>query len=140
MPDDPFAGQDITGNWLRMTGMEIVSVSGDEVVGRLEVRPDHHQPYGIVHGGVYATLVETVASVAAAAWFHGRGQVVGVQNTTHFLRATRSGTLDIVASPVHRGRTQQLWEVRITDELGRLVSKGEVRLANIADAEVLGQG
>ena len=64
--------------------------------------------------------------------------VVGVNNNTDFLRATREGTLTAEATPIHRGRTQQLWEVRITDENDRLVSKGQVRLANITEVAKIG--
>ena len=100
----------------------------------LEIRADLHQPYGILHGGVLCAIVETVASVAGAVWFGDRGKVVGSSNTTNFLRATREGVLTAVALPIHRGRSQQLWEVDITDEQDRLVAKGQVRLANLPDA------
>jgi uncharacterized protein (TIGR00369 family) len=82
--------------------------------------------------------VEHAASVAASRWFGERGGVVGVSNTTHFIRAVRSGLLSVEATPLQRGRTQQLWQVFITDEQQRLVAKGEVRLANIADPARLG--
>jgi len=119
-------------------GLTMTSTTGDEVLGRIEVTPQLHQPYGIVHGGVYSSVVETVASVGAALWFGERGHVVGVSNHTDFLRATREGTLDVRATPVQRGRTQQLWTVQVTDGQGRLVAKGDVRLANIASADALG--
>lgn len=119
-------------------GLELVSATGDEVVGRLPVAPHLQQPYGIVHGGVYCSVVETTASVGGAVWFGDRGHVVGVSNHTNFLRATREGVLDVRAAPVHRGRTQQLWRVDVTDEQGRLVAQGEVRLANITDPAQIG--
>lgn len=118
-----------------LIGFELVSVSKDEVVGRLSVTPKVHQPYGLVHGGAYCTVVETAASVGGAAWFGDRGQVVGVSNHTNFLRGVREGVLDVVATPVHRGGTGQLWTVSITDEQGRLCAKGDVRLANLATRE-----
>ena len=119
-------------------GLTMTSTTGDEVLGRIDVTPQQHQPYGIVHGGVYSSVVETVASVGAALWFGERGHVVGVSNHTDFLRATREGALDVRATPIQRGRTQQLWTVQITDGQGRLVAKGDVRLANIASADALG--
>ena len=119
-------------------GLELLSADGDEVVARLPITPALHQPYGIVHGGVYCTVVETTASVGGAMWFGDRGNVVGVSNHTNFLRAVREGVLDVRASPVHRGRTQQLWSVEVTDDKGRLVAKGEVRLANLATADTIG--
>ncbi|HEY0357807.1 MAG TPA: PaaI family thioesterase, partial [Mycobacteriales bacterium] len=100
---------------------------------------DLHQPYGIVHGGVYCSVVETAASVGGALWLGERGQVVGVSNQTDFLRAVRDGELTATATPVHRGRLQQLWTVEITDEQDRLVSRGQVRLQNITDADRLGK-
>ncbi len=118
-------------------GHEILQASGDEVVGRLTIAPHLHQPYGIVHGGVYASVVETAASVGGAMWLGDRGHVVGVSNHTNFLRAVREGVLEVRATPVHRGRTSQLWSVRVTDEAGKLVAQGEVRLANVS-AEQLG--
>jgi 1,4-dihydroxy-2-naphthoyl-CoA hydrolase len=75
--------------------------------------------------------VETVGSVAGATWFGDRGQVVGTSNHTNFLRAVREGVLSAVATPIHRGRTQQLWTVDVHDEQQRLVAKGELRVANL---------
>jgi len=113
-------------------GFTMTRADGDEVVGRLEIGPQHHQPYGIVHGGVYCAVVETAASFGGALWFGDRGNVVGVSNHTNFLRATREGVLSVRATPVQRGRTQQLWTVEVRDEQDRLVAKGDVRLANLA--------
>ena len=118
-----------------LIGFELVSVSEDRVVGRLRVTPKVHQPFGLVHGGAYCTVVETAASVGGSAWFGDRGRVVGVSNHTNFLRGVREGLLDVVAEPVHRGRTGQLWTVSITDEQGRLCAKGDVRLANLPTRE-----
>jgi uncharacterized protein (TIGR00369 family) len=95
------------------------------------ITPDHLQPYGIVHGGVYCAAVESAASYAAAHWLGDRGQVVGVSNQTDFLRAVSSGHLTAVSRPLHRGRSQQLWLVEITDDDGRLVARGQVRIQNL---------
>lgn len=115
----------------KVLGLELLEADGDRVAGRLAVQPHLHQPYGIVHGGVYCAVVETTASVGGALWFGDRGNVVGVSNHTNFLRAVREGVLDVEALPVHRGRTQQLWQVTVKDEQDRLVAQGQVRLANI---------
>jgi len=128
---------DVTG-FDTLLGFTMTRADGDEVHGRIEVTPALHQPYGIVHGGVYTSVVETVASVGAALWFAERGNVVGVANHTSFLRAVREGILQVRATPVQRGRTQQLWQVDITDDSDRLVARGEVRLANLSSADVLG--
>ena len=90
------------------------------------------QPYGIVHGGAHCGVVETLASVGAATWLGDRGQVVGVNNSTDFFRAVSEGHLTSTATPVHRGRSQQVWIVETVDEDGRLVSRGQVRLQNLA--------
>ncbi len=127
--DFPTQGFDV------LLGLTLDEVGPDRVSASFEVRPELHQPYGILHGGVLCSVVETVASVAGAVWFGDRGNVVGSSNTTNFLRATREGVLTAVALPIHRGRSQQLWEVDITDEQDRLVAKGQVRLANLAKAE-----
>ena len=125
-------------------GAEYVEVTTDRVVLRCAIKPHLHQPYGIVHGGVYCSLVESAASIAAATWFAsrndgGQGNVVGVANHTNFIRAAREGTLTVTATPVQRGRRQQLWQVDIVDDSERLVARGEVRLANIDNAETLGR-
>jgi len=119
-------------------GLVLERYDGDEVLARLPITPALQQPYGIVHGGVYCAVVETTASVGAALWFGDRGHVVGVANHTNFLRAVREGELTVRATPVHRGRTQQLWTVDVRDEQDRLVARGEVRIANIVSADVLG--
>lgn len=122
-----------------LIGLEIVEASGDRVIARFSVRSELHQAYGILHGGVHCSVVETAASLGAALWVGESGAVVGVANHTNFLRAVREGTLTAEAIPIHRGRTQQLWLVVITDDAGRAVARGEVRLANVASATSLGR-
>lgn len=112
-------------------GIEYVDIGADRLTVRVDVDSHLHQPFGIVHGGVYCTIAEEVASIAGAIWFGDRGHVVGVNNSTDFLRAVRGGTLTAVGTPIHRGRTQQLWRVEISDENERMVAVGQVRLANI---------
>jgi len=122
-----------------LVGLDIYEASGDGVRARVQVRPDLHQPYGIVHGGVCCAVIESCASVGGALWFGERGQTVGVGNHTTFLRSVREGLLEIEAKPLHRGRTQQVWFVTITDDGGRGIAHGQVRLANISDPDVLGR-
>jgi 1,4-dihydroxy-2-naphthoyl-CoA hydrolase len=125
---------DLTGGFVALLGLKFDEVSGDRVVIRWRVRPELHQPFGIQHGGVYCAVVETAASVGGSVWLGDKGQVVGVSNQTDFLRAVRDGELTAVGTPVHRGRSQQLWQVEIHDEDGRLVSRGQVRLQNLSPA------
>ncbi len=126
------------GRFTDLLGMRVVAASPDRAVVEWEVTPQQHQPYGIAHGGVYCTAVETAASWGAALWYGERGKVVGVSNTTDFLRSAREGVLTATATPVHRGRSQQLWQVEVTDSATRLVARGQVRLQNLAAAAKLG--
>ncbi|MBD0292379.1 MAG: PaaI family thioesterase [Jiangellaceae bacterium] len=121
----------VTDNFIKLLGLEFDEVTADRVTARLTVRPELHQPFGILHGGVHCSIVETLASVAGAVWLGDDGHVVGVANQTDFLRAVRSGELHAEALPVHRGRSQQLWAVQIWDQDGRLVARGQLRLQNI---------
>lgn len=93
------------------------------------------QPFGIVHGGVYCAVIESMASVSGHVWLshNGGGVVVGVNNNTDFLRAIRGGTVTADSTPIHRGRRQQLWLITITGEDGRPVARGQVRLQNLPE-------
>jgi uncharacterized protein (TIGR00369 family) len=107
--------------------------SSTRVRGSIAADERHHQPWGIVHGGLYTTAIETFATTGAYEAVKGRGQqAVGVTNVTDFLRPHRSGRLDVVAVAVQQGRTQQLWQVEIRrPEDGKLVARGQVRLQNV---------
>jgi 1,4-dihydroxy-2-naphthoyl-CoA hydrolase len=121
-----------TSAFVAASGLVIDEVSGSHVTGHLEVSEDHHTPWGVVHGGVWATVVESAASVGASRAVRDAGMfAVGLTNTTHFLRAIGAGRVDVRATPLHQGRTQQLWRVDITDERDRLVAHGELRLQNV---------
>jgi uncharacterized protein (TIGR00369 family) len=122
----------------QLIGLDITSVDADEVRATIVVTPQLLQPYGLLHGGVLCSIVETLGSVGGAAWFGERGNVVGTSNHTNLLRSARDGArLHAVATPVHRGRTQQLWSVEVRDEQDRLVAKGELRVANLPAQEAL---
>lgn len=114
-------------------GLTYVELSPDGGTARLTIDERLLQPWGIVHGGVYCSIVESLASVSGQLWLaeHGGGHVVGVNNNTDFLRAISSGTVTAVSSPIHRGRRQQLWQITITDERDRVVARGQVRLQNM---------
>jgi 1,4-dihydroxy-2-naphthoyl-CoA hydrolase len=110
-------------------GLTFISASGDEVIAEIEIGEGHLQPMGIVHGGVYAALAETVCSVGAYLAVAPFGLlVVGVDNHTSFLRATRSGKLRVTGKPITRGRRTQLWEASILNDRGDLAATGRVRL------------
>jgi len=125
--------------WAREMGIVILAASPDEVTCEWEVGEKHHQPYGIVHGGVHCGVIESLASIGAALVAQPRGQrVVGLENSTTFIRAVRSGKLHGVARPVTRGRSSQVWEAWIRDDDARLVAQGRVRLLCVDESKPLG--
>jgi len=119
------------GAFLQALGLYIDKISPDEVRAHIDVTSEHHTPWGITHGGVYATILESVTSVgASAALAESGGYAVGVNNQTDFLRPHREGRLEVLTRPVHQGRTLQLWTAEITDADNRLIARGQVRLFN----------
>ena len=122
-------------------GLELVEVTAERVVARLVLRDEHLQPYGLVHGGVYCAMAETVASygaVTAIREMTGEEDAgsVGQSNQTDFLASARGGTLTATATPVHAGRSVQLWRIGITDDAGRLVAESRVRMFNVGVGRV----
>ena len=122
--------------WSRALGIEVLEVTPERVLARLEAGPQHHQPYGVLHGGVYCSIVETVASYGAGHLAHALGQkgVLGVSNATEFFRSHSRGELRCEGRPLHRGRSAHVWEVHVTrGSDGKLVARGQVRF-HVLDA------
>ncbi|WP_248580901.1 PaaI family thioesterase [Nocardioides sp. InS609-2] len=120
------------GQFAEHLGLRLTEVTEDRVVATWEALPKLHQPFGIVHGGVHCSVVETLASVGAAVWLGSRGQVVGVNNNTDFFKAVSEGAMRSTATPLHRGRSQQLWLVEtVSDGDAKLVARGQVRIQNL---------
>lgn len=139
MTEDFLAKLNALPGWVKEMGIVILTASPDEVTCEWEVSEKHHQGYGIVHGGVHCGVIETLASIGAAAVAHPRGQrVAGLENNTSFIRAVRSGKLRGLARPVTRGRSSQVWEVWIRDEKAQLVAQGRVRLLCMDEDRALG--
>lgn len=141
-PNDaaPVFNQMHQGTWTGELGMAITSATRDGVSARLAIQPKHRQRQGIVHGGVYATIVESLASVGAAvdALTHGK-TVVGLENHTSFVRAVREGSLHGEATPITRGRRTQAWEVTIRNDDGAIAATGRVRFLVVdPDADIAG--
>lgn len=117
---------------MRLLEIQFDECTSTRVSGSIAANERHHQPWGIVHGGLYTTAIETFATSGAYEAVKDRGQqAVGIANVTDFLRPHRSGRLKVVAVPVQQGRTQQLWQVEIRrpgDD--KLVARGQVRLQN----------
>jgi uncharacterized protein (TIGR00369 family) len=131
MDDSPIPGDTFPG----LLGLRMVEAGSERVIGQIDIERKHHQPYGVTHGGVYCSIVETLGSWGGALWAmeHGMSGVVGVNNNTDFIRPHRRGVLTGIASPIHRGRTQQLWDVEITNEEGKLVARGQLRVQNLQE-------
>lgn len=115
-----------------MIGIEFDVLREDEVVAIVKIGPHLHQPYGIVHGGTWCAIAEEVASVGGSIWLGERGHVVGVNNSTDFLRPRSEGVVTAVGTPVQQGRSQQLWRIEMSGEDGKLIAVSQVRLANLA--------
>ena len=118
--------------------MELLDISFDEITptavrGSVAADERHHQPWGVIHGGLYTTVIETFATTGAYAAVKDHGQLaVGVANATDFLRPHRAGRLDVEAIAINQGRTQQLWQVEMRrQDDAKLVARGQVRLQNI---------
>ena len=127
--------------WIRAMAVTVTRATADEVIAEWEIGEQHLQGYGIVHGGVYCGVIESLASIGGHLVATGRGQrVVGLENHTSFVRAVRSGRLRATARPLTRGRSSQLWEGTVEDAAGKLVARGTVRLLCIAADQPLGGG
>ena len=132
----------IPEGWVQAMGMTITHATKDEVRAELTVGQQHLQGYGIVHGGVHCGIIETLSSMGAYLFAREMGkQVVGLENSTSFIRAVRAGAkLHAVARPLTRGRQTQVWQAQVLDEEERLVATGRVRLLCLdADQSLAGE-
>lgn len=103
-------------------GIELVELSPDRVVARLPVTRKVHQPFGLLHGGASVALAETVASIGAWANIDPAREIaVGLEINANHVRAVREGVVTATATPLHRGRSTQIWEIRLVDEADKLV-------------------
>ena len=120
--------------FLKLLDIEFDAITSTRVSGSVAADERHHQPWGLVHGGLYTAVIESFATTGAFEAVKDRGQqAVGVANATDFLRPHRRGRLQVLAVPVHQGRTQQLWQVEISrPDDDKLVARGQVRLQNVA--------
>jgi 1,4-dihydroxy-2-naphthoyl-CoA hydrolase len=114
----------------RLYGLELLSCSDTEVRAQVKVRAEILQPYGLVHGGVYASIAEAVASLATARGVHEQGErAMGLSNNTSFLRPITDGTIHAVGTRVHRGRTTWVWDVRFSDDRERTCAVTRMTIA-----------
>jgi len=116
-------------------GLRVEEMTPTRVVAHVEIDERHQQPHGIVHGGVWASIVESVGShgaALAAREITGQLAVVGTSNSTDFLRPVRTVLVRATGTPIFTGRTQQLWLVEIEGVAdGKLVARGQLRLQNL---------
>lgn len=124
---------DATSEFMQASGLVVTEASGSRVEGYVDLDQRHHTPFGVVHGGVYATLVESAGSIGGSLAVADRGQfAVGLNNSTDFLRASTGCRAAVTAEPIIQGRTQQLWLIQITDEAtGKDLARGQLRLQNL---------
>jgi 1,4-dihydroxy-2-naphthoyl-CoA hydrolase len=105
----------------RLYGLELLDLNPEGARARVQVRDDLMQPFGLVHGGVFAAIAESLASIATGVAVREQNRIaMGLSNQTSFLRPITDGTIHAVAVAKHRGRTTWVWEVEMTDDAGRL--------------------
>ncbi|MQA95360.1 MAG: hotdog fold thioesterase [Streptosporangiales bacterium] len=119
------------GPFDRLIGLRLTRADADRVEAELPVTEKVLQAHGIVHGGIYCAMIEVTCSVGAAVRTGFEYQVVGISNRTAFHRATRSGTIRVVAKPVAEEDPRHLWQATITDDQDRLIASGEVQLMRL---------
>ena len=111
-------------------GIEILDATPEIAHAQLKVSDAVRQPYGIVHGGAYAAMAESLVSVTTALAVYNDGMIaVGQSNHTSFLRPVSEGFVHAEARRRHRGRTSWVWEVDCTDDEGRLCALVRVTMA-----------
>jgi len=114
----------------RLYGLELVDFSDGEVRARVQLRDELEQPMGLLHGGVYASIAESLASLATALGVRERGEVaMGLSNSTSFLRPVTEGAVHAHATRLHRGRTTWVWEVHFSDDAGHLCAVTRMTIA-----------
>ncbi len=110
------------GSFPGATGVEFLEVSPERVTARLQVTPGHLQPYGFVHGGVFTTIADTCASVAAVQGLPPDRTAMTVQLSCNYLSSLREGELRAESVAVHRGSRSMVYETRVTNTKGRLMA------------------
>ena len=113
----------------RTLGIELAEAGPDRVVATMPVEPRHHQPLGYLHGGATVALAETVASVGAYLAAPEGHTAFGQEINANHLRSVRDGTITATGTPIHVGRTSQVWGIEVRDEKGRMVCISRCTLA-----------
>jgi 1,4-dihydroxy-2-naphthoyl-CoA hydrolase len=121
---------DVLHGFDRLYGLELVELADSEVRARVHVREELKQPAGLIHGGVYASIAESITSLATAMAVLDQGETaMGLANNTSFLRPITEGTVHALARRIHRGRTTWVWDVQFTDDQGRMCAVTRMTIA-----------
>jgi uncharacterized protein (TIGR00369 family) len=127
---DQLQGFPAEGTLDDVLGFELLEADGERCTARCAVERRVQQPFGLVHGGAYAALAETMVSWATVIAVAPEGNIaVGQSNSTTFLRPVTSGHVNAAGTPRHRGRTTWVWDVEFTDDDGKLCAMSRVTLA-----------
>jgi 1,4-dihydroxy-2-naphthoyl-CoA hydrolase len=119
-----------TSGFDALYGLEVIEVTDDLVRAEVPVRDELRQPFGLVHGGVLASIAETLASLGTAVVVVPEGNAaMGLSNNTSFMRPVLDGTIHARAIRRHRGRTTWIWDVEISDDEGRLCALSRMTIA-----------
>ena len=128
--DQPVDGYPVPGTLDDSLGFELLEAGPDCVRGRFQAERRVQQPFGLVHGGAYMAFAESLASVATFGAVAGDGNIaVGQANDNHFLRPVTEGVVHAEGTPLHRGRTSWVWDIRFTDDQDRLCAISRVTIA-----------
>ena len=128
--DPPVDSYPVPGTLDDTLGFELLEAGPDRVRGRFAAEKRVQQPFGLVHGGAYMALAESMASVATIQAVAGDGNIaVGQANDNHFLRPVTEGLVHAEGAPIHRGRTSWVWDIRFTDDQDRLCAISRVTIA-----------
>ena len=130
LPDVSLEG---ASRFVAAAGLVTDEVTATSVRAHADLDENHHTPWGVVHGGVYATMVESARSIGASHAVAERGEfAVGAHNATDFLRPTSAARVTVTAEALHQGRSQQLWDVVIADSATeKVLARGQLRLQNV---------
>jgi uncharacterized protein (TIGR00369 family) len=122
LPDD-------LGGVAGLLDIELVETGPERVTATMPVTPRHHQPFGVLHGGVSVVLAETAASIGAYLAAPDGHTAVGMEVNANHVRSVQKGRLAAVATPLHTGRTTHVWDVKIHHEGEKLVCISRCTLA-----------
>jgi 1,4-dihydroxy-2-naphthoyl-CoA hydrolase len=128
--DSPVEAYPAPGTLDDVLGFELLEATPERCRARVQVAERVKQPLGLVHGGAYAALAESMVSATTHRAVMGEGKLaLGQSNATHFFRPATQGSVHAEGTPIHRGRTSWVWDVRFTDDDDRLCAVARVTIA-----------